>query len=590
MEYSSRICIRVKDPEIWKKLYGMNLEPYWISVSADSLFRGLKNEYLIDSEWGCPPEKLESFVKEITKKLNGDCLIIADNYCLSVDPYTYTYLSLGGKTYSFHFEWPYSRDDPKGEMWGLSKNVEISDLDGYLGYQNFFRFNEDQRKILEEYGLRITEKELAAVAETEAKYSALLSNPKEYEHYKKLSEEALDIENGTVLGFKPGKTATILIIPEGVKRIEKDAFQWQESVKAVILPESLEEISQSAFYSTKTEYVKFSSNLKSIGRNAFGGCDLKKVCIPDSVNEVEDGMFSCNYNLKIVDLHEGITRIGNSVFSSCAFSAIDLPNSLTELGAAFGCCNQLQTITLPPNLETVGSRAFRYCAGLKSVVMPPSVKYIYAEAFQDCKRLKLVTVCDGLEIIGKSAFSGCAELEDIRIPDTVTLIEDEAFRGVAVRRMTIPASVHVIPNKMMLECKHLEEVVIEGDITKIGGRVFAKCPSLKSVYIKGELGPKCGKKIFDQSPNVIVYGIPGSKAEELAHDENVAFSPLEGASITNSNTEPKIEEKVQCSFCDKKIIIKNTVKKRSPDGSICVVCKKCYKAYNLSEWETILDA
>ena len=50
--------------------------------------------------------------------------------------------------------------------------------------------------------------------------------------------------------------------------------------------------------------------------------------------------------------------------------------------AAFYYC-QLDTLILPPNLETFGAVSFGYCSGLKYIVMPNSITEIPANAFAE---------------------------------------------------------------------------------------------------------------------------------------------------------------------------------------------------------------
>lgn len=80
---------------------------------------------------------------------------------------------------------------------------------------------------------------------------------------------------------------------------------------------------------------------------------------------------------------------------------------------------------------------------------------------------------------------------------------------------------------MFQQCRNLTCAVLEDGIQKVGGRAFSECPALNEVRIKGVLKKKHGAKVFDKSPNVIVYGIPGTIAEDLSHDNNVPFCSLD---------------------------------------------------------------
>ncbi len=46
-------------------------------------------------------------------------------------------------------------------------------------------------------------------------------------------------------------------------------------------------------------------------------------------------------------------------------------------------------------------------------------------------------------------------------------------------------------------------------------------------------------------------------------------------------------EQLTCDFCDRVCGEDEIVRKRTPDGSICVVCEECCQEYDLSDWETV---
>ena len=57
----------------------------------------------------------------------------------------------------------------------------------------------------------------------------------------------------------------------------------------------------------------------------------------------------------------------------------------------------------------------------------------------------------------------------------------------------------------------------------------------------------------------------------------------------NSNITDKKLDASKCAFCDKKLNPEDAIKKRTPDGEVCVVCRHCCEEYDLSDWETVTD-
>ena len=101
-------------------------------------------------------------------------------------------------------------------------------------------------------------------------------------------------------------------------------------------------------------------------------------------------------------------------------------SALVELEeSVFHSCKSLKTVSLPPNLQTIGEFCFQE-SGLIELIIPKSVKKIEQYAFSKCPDLKKVTLPEGLEVIPETCFwqSG---LEEIKIPENVKVIETAAF-------------------------------------------------------------------------------------------------------------------------------------------------------------------
>jgi hypothetical protein len=105
-------------------------------------------------------------------------------------------------------------------------------------------------------------------------------------------------------------TDSVLHITEGVPCVT--SHKNQTDFTKVVIPESVEVISSSAFYGTKITEVEIPLSVKRIENQAFQECkDLKSVVIAD-----------------------GVRKIGDNAFKSCAIDTIRIPSSVTELGSS----------------------------------------------------------------------------------------------------------------------------------------------------------------------------------------------------------------------------------------------------------------
>ena len=200
---------------------------------------------------------------------------------------------------------------------------------------------------------------------------------------------------------------------------------------------------------------------------------LKKitaVTIPDSVTEIDYGVFAGCKSLNSITIPDSVTAIGNAAFAGCSgFKSITIPNSVTRIGnRGFADCRGLRSITIPESLTEIGYYAFRNCTGLGEIIFPRSVTEI-----------------------GYGVFSGCEGLTDIEIPSGVTYIGGAAFENCSgIRSITVPAGVTSIGNYAFSGCTGLKSIAIPESVTRIGINVFRRCDALTDIFARpSQYGP-----------------------------------------------------------------------------------------------------
>ena len=149
---------------------------------------------------------------------------------------------------------------------------------------------------------------------------------------------------------------------------------------------------------------------KVIEKEAFSECNsLKSVIIPNSVTIIEDWAFLGCCSLRSIDIPDSVTKIGVSAFSGCSsLMIIHMPDSVTSIGYnAFEGCISLKNIRIPDSVTSIGSNAFEECVSLKSIIIPDSVTRIEGWTFYYCKSLESIIIPDSVTSIGDSAFIIC---------------------------------------------------------------------------------------------------------------------------------------------------------------------------------------
>ena len=156
------------------------------------------------------------------------------------------------------------------------------------------------------------------------------------------------IENGLLTAYI-GKSEYIEV-PDEATAIAEFAFEGNNRIKSVIMPNSVLEIGTAAFARCK---------------------NLKSVVLSDSLTVIETHLFNGCQNLTEVVLPKDLNNIQRLAFYHCeSLSRMDLPDGVSYIGAdAFHGCRSLESIELPKGLKRIGDRAFAFCANLQDVVI-----------------------------------------------------------------------------------------------------------------------------------------------------------------------------------------------------------------------------
>ena len=199
-------------------------------------------------------------------------------------------------------------------------------------------------------------------------------------------------------------------IGSGVTSINGDDGSWNES--------SIPNYGAFSFCSSLTN-VTLGANLTTIGGYAFYGCEsLRKVVVPDSVAIIGRKAFYNCVRMSSATLGSGLVSIGNYAFAECrglknlVFSD-DGSKDLSLNEGVFSGCIWLTAGNLPANIKSVGAYAFRYCSSLKSVVLGNGLTSVGKYAFANCTALRSLNVGTSMGTFGDYAFSGCENLRYI---------------------------------------------------------------------------------------------------------------------------------------------------------------------------------
>ena len=258
--------------------------------------------------------------------------------------------------------------------------------------------------------------------------------------------------------------------------------------------------------------------------------EITSVSIPSSVKEIGTCAFCGCKNLKQVSFSYGLERIEPCAFVYSGITELILPDSVKYIGASAFCdCSDLSKVSLSKNLEFLGMYNF-VGSKLDTISNGDFIVdgwYITYKAFKasppyDAEYPNVISIPEGTIGIAEQSYSYIAEKENdttkIIIPSTVKTISDNAFRyylglkefnivsdnpyftvenGILYNKnktklirfpaacptadFTFPSTVTSTCSWAFCNCQNLNSVIMNNNLSDLGGAAFLGCKSLKFV-------------------------------------------------------------------------------------------------------------
>ena len=361
-------------------------------------------------------------------------------------------------------------------------------------------------------------------------------------------------------GFRGCQSLDNIVLPEGVRSLGDASFYLCTSLQKIVISSTLNSIGNYTFtrcsslidiqIDSKNLYFTFENN-KLYSKNKDYLYFVTKNSIESSANEItiEEGMKGISYgalefctNAKILNLPSTINSVnrnfipnnlekiniaeGNNIYSSDGVNVYEdatstLVISVTKeknvsvrsgtkiiASCAFQRCENLESITLNNELESIGNQVFQGTK-IKSIYIPASVTYLnplfitYAhnissitidpenpsytsdnkfvynksktEIITYYKSESIVEIPEGIEKIGAQAFYDKNMVKNITIPNTVKEISSSFYYCSGLTSITIPNSVEKINGNCFLYCNNLAQINVDNTKNSISGAPWG-CP------------------------------------------------------------------------------------------------------------------
>ncbi len=160
----------------------------------------------------------------------------------------------------------------------------------------------------------------------------------------------------------------------------------------------------------------------------------------------------------------------------------------------------VQSVIIEDGVTSIGNNAFVDCTSLNGVLIADSVTSIGEGAFRRCTSLSEITIPKGVAQISPYAFAGCTSLKAISADAENNIYSSSS--GLLYNKnktqlircpigltgtLSIPVTVTEIADRAFSECEGISELIILGDLTRVGMNTFSGCNGVKTVTVKGNI-------------------------------------------------------------------------------------------------------
>ena len=217
-----------------------------------------------------------------------------------------------------------------------------------------------------------------------------------------------------VAAFKYQRSLTSITIPNSVTTIGANAFGFCRGLITLTVPNTVTSIESEAFYDIPNVIYSGSATGRPWGANTINGCVDGDFVYTDNtktnlVDYVGDG--------GLVIIPNSVTTISNNnIFNHTLLTSIDYGNGLTtipNLQLSEDTRNNLTSVIIRSNSETINNGIFRDCVGLSSVILENGVTNIGRTVFYGCTALTNITIPNSVISIGNAVFRNCTSLTSI---------------------------------------------------------------------------------------------------------------------------------------------------------------------------------
>ena len=239
------------------------------------------------------------------------------------------------------------------------------------------------------------------------------------------------------------------------------------------------------------DHINSGDNVRMNAMSSYGSKDVKHLIISDTVEKFDDTIMKCCPNIESVYIGAKVGNLRTWLFSSGEGEKIEKievsPDNEVYMSGE-NCIIEKATKTLiigcktseipdDGSVEIIGGHAFSGAAGLTSIVIPDCVTTIESDAFS-WTSIESITLPANLQKMGTGVFVGCQKLESVDLNGFTQIPRSTFGSCTALKEVKGSENIVEIADDGFDFCKGLESITFGKSLKKIGYGAFYACTAV----------------------------------------------------------------------------------------------------------------
>ncbi len=184
-------------------------------------------------------------------------------------------------------------------------------------------------------------------------------------------------------------------------------------------------VADQAYYNNKgLSYVTVPDTVKEIGQFSYARSSVKSIVLPEGLEQISYGAFYHCDNLDYVTIPKSVKKIEPKAFKFTKWM------------------NDFESGTGEGDFLISGDTLVAYRGSASEVVIPDGVRLIASQVFADHPEIESVSFPESVEYIGEEAFYNCISLSSINLENTSLIAaDDRAFYNTALKNASLPGTI-----------------------------------------------------------------------------------------------------------------------------------------------------